>query len=73
MSDLDYRLLNEPTKLLQRLADAEAQLASKQAKIDALMFEYCPDEMTDEQVEEWCRHQVADESVELQAILDKTD
>ena len=28
MNGLDYRLLNEPTKLLQRLADAEAQLES---------------------------------------------
>lgn len=28
-----------------------------QAKIDALMLEYCPDEMTPEQVAEWGRHQ----------------
>lgn len=27
--------------------------AAKQAKIDALMLEYCPDEMTDEQVHAW--------------------
>lgn len=28
-----------------------------QAKIDALMLEYCPDEMTPEQLEGWARHQ----------------
>lgn len=31
----------------------------KQAKIDALMLEYCPDEMTPEQIAEWERHQRA--------------
>ena len=30
-----------------------------QAKIDALMLEYCPEDMTPEQVEEWGRHQRA--------------
>ena len=33
-------------------------IAAMQAKIDALMLEYCPDEMTPEQVENWKRHQV---------------
>lgn len=28
-----------------------------QAKIDALMLEYCPDEMTDAQVNNWASHQ----------------
>lgn len=28
-----------------------------QAKVDELMLEYCPDEVTDEQWEEYCRHQ----------------
>lgn len=32
---------------------------ARQAKIDALMLEYCPDEMTPEQLEEWGRHQSA--------------
>jgi chromosome segregation ATPase len=39
---------------LDRHAD---QLASKQAKIDSLMFEYCPEEMSPEQKAEWTRHQ----------------
>ena len=30
-----------------------------QAKIDALMLEYCPDEITPEQIENWKRHQVS--------------
>ncbi len=31
---------------------------AQQAKIDSLMFEYCPDEMTKDQVNEWSKHQV---------------
>ena len=31
--------------------------AALQAKIDALMFEYCPDEMAPEQIAEWERNQ----------------
>lgn len=34
------------------------QLAAKQAEVDALMLEYCPNEMTPEQLEEWGRNQV---------------
>lgn len=29
-----------------------------QAKIDQLMLEYCPEEMTPEQIEDWGKHQV---------------
>ena len=32
--------------------------AALQAKIDELMLEYCPDEMTPEQIAEWERNQV---------------
>lgn len=46
----------------QEMLDRNAeQLASKQAKIDALMVEHCPYEMTKEQVEEWKKHQVVKE------------
>lgn len=34
-----------------------AECQSKQAKIDALMLEYCPDEMTAEQKAEYAKHQ----------------
>lgn len=30
---------------------------AQQAKIDALMFEFCPEEMTQEQIIEWGKHQ----------------
>ena len=33
------------------------ELERRQAKIDALMLEYCPGEMTAEQMAEWKRHQ----------------
>jgi hypothetical protein len=41
----------------ERIAELEREVAAKQARIDALMFEHCPDEMTPEQVAEWGRHQ----------------
>jgi hypothetical protein len=37
----------------------EQEIAAQQARIDELMFEYCPDEMTPEQIAEYERHQVA--------------
>lgn len=45
--------------LFTAAADA---LEAKQAKIDALMLEYCPSEMTQEQRDEWAEHQRASES-----------
>jgi hypothetical protein len=36
----------------------KAELASKQAKIDNLMLEYCPTEMTEDQIGNWAKHQV---------------
>ena len=41
-------------KYVVELKQCEAGL---QAKTDALMLEYCPDEMTEEQLENWGRHQ----------------
>ena len=49
--------LTEAREMVHRLADLEKQLASKQAKIDTLMEEYCPDEMTEEQMANWAAHQ----------------
>lgn len=40
-----------------RIAEIQKKLDAIQAQIDALMFEYCPDEMTKEQVDEWAKHQ----------------
>jgi hypothetical protein len=36
----------------------KAEIASKQAEIDRLMLEFCPTEMTDEQIDNWAKHQV---------------
>jgi hypothetical protein len=43
---------------MKRALAAESRAAALQAKIDALMLEYCPNEMTPEQIDEWGRHQV---------------
>lgn len=40
-----------------RAQNAESELAAAQAKIDALMLEYCHDEMTDEQCDAWSKRQ----------------
>jgi hypothetical protein len=37
----------------------KTRIAALEAKIDALMLEYCQNEMTSEQRENWARHQVA--------------
>jgi len=44
-------------KLANHCKELERQLASKQAEVDALMLEFCPEELTREQVEEWAKHQ----------------
>lgn len=44
-------------KMLAKLKQQAHELESLQCKIDALMLEYCPDEMTEEQKVEWARHQ----------------
>ncbi len=41
---------------IARLKDA---LGEKQARIDSLMLEWCPDEMTPQQIEEWEKAQVS--------------
>lgn len=43
------------------VAMRHSDLQALQAKIDWLMLEYCPDEMTPEQIEEWGKHQVPSE------------
>lgn len=42
---------------LDALAAGRQEASALQAKIDALMLEYCPDEMTDEQRANWAAHQ----------------
>jgi ribonuclease HI len=45
------------TKLREQLAECKKDADSKQAKIDSLMFEHCPEDMTDAQVEAYCAAQ----------------
>ena len=45
-------------ELLQAIKTERAEVERLEAKIDELMLEYCPDEMTPEQVAEWAKHQV---------------
>lgn len=40
-------------------AEVAKAVAAKQAQIDELMLEFCPNEMTDEQRKEWAANQVA--------------
>jgi len=46
------------------------QLEAKQAEIDRLMLEFCPEEMTEEQVNNWKQHQKIYNDFEI--ILDKS-
>lgn len=50
-------LAAEVESLESEVARLKADAASKQARIDALMLEHCPDEMTPEQMAEWAAHQ----------------
>jgi hypothetical protein len=36
---------------------ADKKIESLQAKIDSLMLEFCPEQMTEEQIENWKKHQ----------------
>lgn len=46
----------------------KSRVDSAQAKIDRLMFEFCPDEITDEQFRRWQEHQRPVSKEETQAI-----
>ncbi|MBU8921765.1 MAG: ead/Ea22-like family protein [Bacteroidales bacterium] len=49
-----YIAAANPKAIIERLN----RLDSQQAKIDRLMLEHCPDEMTDRQLREWAESQV---------------
>lgn len=51
-------------------AQDKHKLDALQAKIDSLMLEFCPEEMTKEQVEEWSRHQKKVENEPKQSYRD---
>lgn len=52
--------------LVQRVADLEDVNDALQSKIDGLMLEYCPEDMSAEQMEEWAKYQaIIDPNLEL--------
>lgn len=55
----------EPDRISDDCEQAADFLEALQAKIDALMWEYCPGKMTSGQIAEWGRHQVAVEDPDL--------
>lgn len=54
-------------ELEDEVAKLKLEVASKQAKIDELMLEYCPDEMSKEQLDNWAKHQIP---ADPQSIID---
>jgi hypothetical protein len=53
------KLIFEPIYLevVEERDEARAHIRELEAKVDALMLEYCPDEMTPEQRQRWAAHQ----------------
>ncbi|MDB9980560.1 hypothetical protein OAD61_00460 [bacterium] len=49
--------MQEEKVLKQRIAELEADKAELQMKLDNVMFEYCPDEMSQEQTNNWAKYQ----------------
>ena len=65
---------------LLRAETAEAKVArltdlvaARDARIDALMLEYCPSEMSAEQVSEWMKHQREVPEAKHRALLTEID
>jgi len=50
-----------PNKKDKRIKELKLANEARQAKIDSLMLEYCPNEMTKDQIENWEKHQVKSE------------
>jgi len=75
IAELEAKLARADNNLLAMEQRAETYLLRNkklEAKIDWLMFEYCPDEMSPEQIKNWGRHQrPADD--ELEQTLGKGD
>lgn len=53
-----------PVELARQLkrenAELRKQLDQAEARVDALMLEYCPGDMTTAQIERWAKHQAVD-------------
>lgn len=51
-----YMIIREFPELLERFAKLISD--PLEYKIDELMLEYCPEDMTEEQLDNWSKHQV---------------
>ena len=49
--------ITDPNSLYEEIESLRQQLAAKQSEVDALMLEYCPSEMSQEQLDNWAAHQ----------------
>lgn len=59
---------------LQRIVELERENAALQARLDELMLEYCPDEMSAEQIDNYAKHQrpvSAEEEAAIDAAMKK--
>lgn len=55
--------------LRDELATMKQRAELAEAKVDRLMLEYCPDEMTEAQIEGWAKHQVPVDA-KTEALID---
>lgn len=58
LEDRHVQLQRENAGLLEQLHEMRGRLDSRQAFIDALMMEFCPEDMTPDQRARWAAHQV---------------
>lgn len=49
--------LGDALDMAEELESLRKQLEQAEARIDSLMLEYCPGEMTTAQIERWAKHQ----------------
>ena len=55
--DIPAFIQNELNPVMVNARSLERRLREAESKIDALMLEYCPSDMTQEQMDRWGRHQ----------------
>ena len=54
--DADLYALEEEAFIA--IEEKDKRIQELEAKIDSLMLEYCPEEMTQDQIDNWVEHQV---------------
>lgn len=68
-SHLESQLLSNSFQYNSMADKRSAEIAALQARIDSLVLEHCPDEMTAEQKDEWAKHQVVISDEELDRLI----